>query len=379
MKITIHDSRKPEKLIAAMSGGVDSSAAAAVYAAVGVAVIGVTLRLTRIEDLVSGDAKAAGASLESCGSDLDRKAAAAAAERIGIPHRVIDYRPNFDRRILRPAWEAYQNGMTPNPCVRCNRFIKFERLLAYAEEIGAAGVITGHYARISADDNGHPVLRQGKDSDKDQSYFLYNLSPGQLSRSFFPLGHYSKNEVRSFAEEIGLENAGKKESQDACFSITGESFPDSLSRYFGESSKQGRFISAEGSTLGRHQGIHRYTIGQRRGLGIALGRPAYVSRIDPESGTITVSVNEAELRASSAAIDTVNWLLPSVPEQPFPAAVKVRSVHPAAEAEIVPLGDARAEVHFAEALRAVTPGQAAVFYRGDRVLGGGRIVRVPAS
>ncbi len=362
------DPRKPKLVVAAMSGGVDSSVAAFLLKEAGLDVVGVTLRLRSCSDEKDEVRKAC------CGAE-DSIHARLSAGRLGVPHYFLDYQDDFKRIVLERAWSEYEKGRTPNPCVLCNRWLKFGRLMDYAGEIGAAGIATGHYARTLADGKGGIGLYRGLDPAKDQSYFLFDLRHESLRRCWFPLGSLKKAEVREIARFAGLANAEKRESQDACFGVKGESFPETLRRVLGTESRPGNFVDERGRVLGRHDGFHAFTLGQRRGLGIALGSRGYVAAIRPETAEVVVSTDESLLLADSLEADEANWLAPEFAASPFTGEAQVRYGHRPEAAEIEPLPDGGIRVRFRKPVRAVTPGQAAVAYSGDRLVCGGWIRR----
>ncbi len=342
----------------AMSGGVDSSVAAALLVQRGFRVIGLTMKL-----FCYGD----GDHARSCCS-LDSVAAARqAAQALGIPHYVVDCQREFSRQVVDRFVSEYAAGRTPNPCVACNRMIKFGLLLDKARGLGCRYLATGHYARI-VKRRGMPVLARGIDARKDQSYFLWPLSRGTLAQVLFPLGGLSKQEVRAQARSLGLISAERPESQEICFVQHG-SYADFLEQRV--TPAPGDIVDRDGNALGKHKGIIRYTVGQREGLGIALGRPQYVLRIDAQRNRIVVG-DDHLLRSSDCAVSGVNWILPR-PQRAVGALVKIRHQHKGAAAMVKPLPGDRAVIAFAEPQRAVTPGQSAVFYQGDLVLGGGNI------
>ena len=360
------DPRKPKMIVAAMSGGVDSSVAALLMKEAGVQVVGVTLRLRACSDERDEQRKAC------CGAE-DSIHARLSAGKIGIPHYFLDYQDDFQRIVLSRAWDEYSKGRTPNPCVLCNRYLKFGRLLDYAKEIGAAGVATGHYARVLANEAGKSSLHRGLDSGKDQSYFLFDLPFENLGRCWFPLGALRKPEVREIARFVGLANAEKKESQDACFGVKGESFPETLRRVLGTDVKAGNFVDEQGRVLGRHKGVYAYTLGQRRGLGIALGTRGYVAKIRPETAEVVVSTDETLLLADTLTAEEVNWLAPEFRISPFSGEAQVRYAHKSEAVDVEPLSESKIRVRFHKPVRAVTPGQAAVVYSGSRLICGGWI------
>ncbi len=359
-----------QTVIAAMSGGVDSSVAAAVYQQRGYQVIGATLRLrSKLPEL---------AGVESCASKSDEDAVLAVAEKLGIEHHFLDFGSEFESLVLRPCWDAYASGRTPNPCTHCNIHIKFGKLLEFADQCGAAGVITGHYAGVEQL-GGVFKLCRGDDSGRDQTYFLYRLTQKQLSRIAFPIGKMSKNETRALAAQLGLPNSAKKDSQDACFNVPGECFAETLRRLFGGSVRRGNFIY-QGRVVGRHDGIHQFTIGQRKGLGVALGVPAYVQRIDPVAGNVYLTTDEDDLMSQSFQVTELNWQSGYMPEWPLSCLVQTRYRSQPAPA-VVTFSKGEAQDHpdkvavvLSAPQRAITSGQAAVFYDRDILLGGGIIL-----
>jgi tRNA-uridine 2-sulfurtransferase len=351
-------------VVVAMSGGVDSSVAAALLVREGYDVTGVTLRLRPC-----GEGVDPGSCCGVDGIETARKVAA----RLGIPHEVFGVGVDFQERVLRPAWEDYAAGRTPNPCIRCNRDVKFDLLVQYAMALGAPQVATGHYARRGQSPDGAPVLRRGLDPGKDQSYFLFALGREGLARALFPLGALPKSEVRAMARELGLESADRPDSQDACLDCE-EGFAEALRRAVGGEARPGALVDGEGRVLGRHEGIHRFTVGQRQGTGVAVGRRAWVRRIDAVDGTVVLTTDPADLLASSLEASGATWLC-DPPAAPLHCAVQVRYRSPAAAAVVTPLHGDRFRVDFDGPARALSPGQAAVIYDGDRVLGGGFIDR----
>jgi len=349
-----------------MSGGVDSSVAAALLLEAGWRVIGVTLRLHPCED--------AHPERFCCGIDGEA-ASHAVAQRLGFEHHVVSAGVPFEDLILRPAWEDYAAGRTPSPCPLCNRELKLGLLLATADAMGASHVATGHYARRGGSDDA-PTLLRGLDRNKDQSYFLFALTRDQLGRTLFPLGELDKPAVRAKAEALGLVNARKPGSQDACLVGPEGSFAETLRARFDAGATPGVLVDEEGRVLARHDGVHRFTIGQRRGLGVALGRPAFVSHIDGDSGRVTVTTRPEALLSSGLVTRDSTWLA----DVPAVGTVRRCEVQVRYRARPVPCAatlraDGSLELAFDEPQRAVTAGQAAVLYRGERVLGGGWIAR----
>ena len=356
-----------ETIAVAMSGGVDSSVAAGLLARRGRRVLGFSMQLV---DRLAGEEERYG----RCCSPDDFRDARAVADRFGFPHYVLDLEDDFRRHVLQPFADDYAEGRTPSPCVRCNTFMKFGTLLARARAVGADRVATGHYAVLDRSSRpGRTLLRQAADRDKDQSYYLFDLSQAQLSRIEFPLGSLRKEEVREAARELGLGNADKPESQDLCFVARGEDYHEFLGRHgLSTETRSGDIVDGSGRVLGRHDGIERYTVGQRRGLGIASADRLYVIGIDAGSGTVQVGRDD-ELLRSTCRIERVRWIASDRPTEPVRASVRIRASHRGAEATITDHGDGTASVRFDEPIRAIAPGQAAVAYDGDIVLGGGWI------
>lgn len=352
------------KIAVAMSGGVDSAAAACLLKKEGHTVVGFFMHLNAPAD------HAATTERRCCSLD-DARDAQRCAEVLGIDFYALPYRDRF-ARIIRNFVDEYRAGRTPYPCVQCNQDLKFGALLDLAEGIGADAVATGHYARLSHEE-GRPRLRRAVDPAKDQSYVLFGLTPAQLSRARFPVGGYTKAEIRAIAKEAGLPVQDKPDSQDICFIPRG-SVAEFLRKEAPETEQPGPITDVRGNRLGTHPGVAFFTIGQRKGLG-ALGSEAkYVLRLEPATHTVVVGTHE-DLRQRELRAERVNWLMP-MPDAPFPARVQIRYAHRAAPALVTPLSGGRARVDFEEAQAAVTPGQVAVFYdpeAGEEVLGGGWI------
>jgi tRNA-specific 2-thiouridylase len=343
-----------------MSGGVDSSVAAARLAAEGCDVVGVTLHLWDYPEDTSARSR--------CCAPEDVHDARRVADRLKIPHYAFDRRELFRREVVDPFVESYLEGRTPSPCVRCNRGVKLRELFALADRLEASTVATGHYARIGRDSRG-PYLMRASDLTKDQSYFLHMAGTEVLERLRFPLGDTTKAEVRAQAEELGLPGAGKGESQELCFVSSG-----SYSAFVGEQApsrtRPGPIVDATGKVVGQHAGIHGFTLGQRRNLGVAVGERAYVVGIDPKSGTVQLGSRE-QLGCRRAELDELA-LAPGI-SLPLECEVAVRYRGRTTLANVAGAGPGRATVSFVEDVTAVVPGQYAVFYDGDRVLGGGVI------
>ena len=360
------------RVIVAMSGGVDSSVAAAILREQGYEVIGIAMRLAPDSPVSSGNTRRRG----TCCSHEDFEDARRVAERLDFPFYVVDLREEFGSRVIGNFVAEYLHGRTPNPCVMCNREIKFDRLWQRARALGVETVATGHYARIESD--GQFRLLRAADKFKDQSYFLFTLTQRELARTLFPLGAITKAEVRQRARELGLTNADKPESQEICFVpdndyarlIEQAATPDEL--------RPGYVVNGEGRRLGAHQGIHRFTVGQRRGLGIASAEPLYVREIRSATGEVVVGRRE-EITARGLIAHRISLTRTSgevaaeFGEEPIE--VKIRYRHPGIPALLRMIAADRAEVRFAEGGSAGTPGQACVFYRGDEVIGGGFIER----
>ncbi len=352
-----------KKAIIAMSGGVDSSVAAFLMKEKGFDCIGATMKLYDNEDINVSDEK-------TCCSADDVEDARSVAAKLSMPFYVFNFKSEFKEKVIDKFVSDYENGATPNPCIECNRYLKFEKFYQRMEELQFDYLVTGHYAKIEEKD-GWFYLKKAVDNTKDQSYVLYSLRQSQLSHILFPLGEFSKNEIREIAEKEGFLNARKKDSQDICFVPDGD-YVSFIERYSGKKYPEGDFVDINGNVIGRHQGIIRYTNGQRKGLGVAFGRPMYVAGKDIEKNTVTLCTNE-ELFSKELIADNFNWLVPN-PEKVIKCMARVRYNMKEQPATVYQLDDGRVKIVFDELQRAITKGQAAVLYDDDIVVGGGTIV-----
>ena len=352
-----------KKAMIAMSGGVDSSVAAWLMKRDGYDCMGVTMRLFAGED--SCERKG-----HTCCSLDDVEDARSVARQLGIPYFVFNFTEDFGTQIMDRFVCAYENGFTPNPCIDCNRYMKFEKLMKRAKELDYDYVVTGHYARIEEQD-GKFLLKKAIDEKKDQSYVLYNFTQEQLAHTLMPLGGYNKDWVRQKAEELGLGVAHKPDSQEICF-VEDDDYAKFITDYSGYKPKEGDILDVNGNVIGKHRGLIYYTIGQRKGIG-AYGRPMFVMKIDAENNTITLGEKGMEFSNELTAYD-VNFVSGEFPKENMLITAKVRYQAPPAAAMLCPQKDGTVKLMFPEPQRAVTPGQAVVFYDGDIVLGGGTVL-----
>lgn len=349
-----------KKVVVALSGGVDSCAAALLAKEAGCEVIAATLDLAPAE----AEWKAAW----GCGGE-DKSIVENVSEQLGIKHVFINGAKAFEEKVLKNCFEVYQHGKTPNPCVLCNPLIKFGLLIDYAKSIGAAALLTGHYAKFSPD----RLIIRGDDPRKDQSYFLYRLERSMLDFIDFPVGSLQKTQVREMVAAADISVANRPDSQDACFVFPGETFADTLLRRFNGKASCGNFIY-QGKVVGRHQGIHRCTIGQRKGLNVALGVPAYVKNIDAENCDVELVTDQTLLEKDEFQISNVNFQTAAIPSENEELQIQIRYRTPPAPGRIIKINRDQYKIVMQKPMRAITPGQSAVIYRENTLLGGGIIV-----
>lgn len=350
-----------KKALIAMSGGVDSSVAAYLMKGAGYDCIGVTMKLYDNEDIGMEREK-------TCCSLSDIEDARSVCVKLGIPYYVFNFKDDFKEKVIDNFISCYQKGMTPNPCIECNRHLKFEHLYKRAKTLHCDVIVTGHYAKVVQDEQGYHLLK-GVDETKDQSYVLYSLTEEQLAYTCFPLGDYTKTEIRKIAEEQGFFNAHKHDSQDICFIPDGD-YMAFIEKTTGKKSEPGDFVNQEGEIVGQHKGYYGYTIGQRKGLGISAPKPYYVTEICPEENKVILGSNE-DLFKTDLIADDFNWIEELAEDEVVKARIRYHQAEKEATAKKNP--DGTVAIHFLEPQRAITKGQAVVLYRGKHVVGGGTI------
>ena len=353
-------------VVVGLSGGVDSSVAAYLLKEQGYDVIGVTMQIWQEEDSCTVEENGGCCGLSAV-EDARR-----VAQKLDIPYYVMNFRKEFQKQVIDYFTREYLEGRTPNPCIACNRYVKWESLLKRSLEIGADYIATGHYARVEQLPNGRYAIRNSVTAKKDQTYALYNLTQEQLARTLMPVGAYTKDEIRKIAEEAGLLVAHKKDSQEICF-VPDNDYAGFIKNSTGKTIPKGNFVLADGKVIGEHQGIIHYTIGQRKGLNLSMGHPVFVTKIRPDSNEVVIGENE-DLFVNTLICDRVNFMAMEGLDGEVRLKAKIRYNHPGAECVISPAEDGKVRVTFDQPQRAITPGQAVVFYQGEYAAGGGIIL-----
>ncbi len=354
-----------KKVVVGMSGGVDSSVAAYLLKEQGYEVIGITMQIWQKDAPEDKDGGCCGLSAVD---DARR-----VCQKLEIPHYVINFREDFKKHVIDYFLEEYQNARTPNPCIACNRYVKWESMLHKALQIGADYIATGHYARVIQDEKtGRYTLKQSKTLAKDQTYALYNLTQYQLAHTLMPLGEYTKDEVRAIAKEIGLAVASKPDSQEICF-VPDDNYAKFIEEETGKKSPEGHFVTKDGKILGKHKGLIHYTIGQRKGLGLSMGKPVFVTKLNPKDNTVVIGQNE-DIMTTTVYANQLNFMPFEKLEGELRCSAKIRYSHQAAPCTIRMQDEEVVICEFDDKQRAVTPGQAIVFYNGQEVLGGGTMM-----